>query len=62
MTSVPSLALPMGGVMNWHGEALPLVATELLLGRDRDEAGRDARLALRRPLGTRRSKFSSFGG
>ena len=25
--------------MNWHGEALPLVATELLLGRDRDEAG-----------------------
>ena len=25
--------------MNWHGEALPLIATELLLGRDRDEAG-----------------------
>jgi len=25
--------------MNWHGEALPLMATELLLGRDRDEAG-----------------------
>ena len=39
VTSVPSLALPIGGVMNWHGEALPLVATELLLGRDRDEAG-----------------------
>ena len=39
VTSVPSLALPMGGVMNWHGEALPLIATELLLGRDRDEAG-----------------------
>jgi chemotaxis signal transduction protein len=39
VTSVPSLALPVGGVMNWHGEALPLVATELLLGRDRDEAG-----------------------
>jgi chemotaxis signal transduction protein len=37
VTSVPSLALPIGGVMNWHGEALPLVATELLLGRD--EAG-----------------------
>ena len=36
---MPSLALPVGGVMNWHGEALPLVATELLLGRDRDEAG-----------------------
>lgn len=32
VTSVPSLALPIGGVMNWHGEALPLVATELLLG------------------------------
>ncbi|MEZ4290751.1 MAG: hypothetical protein R3E53_09555 [Myxococcota bacterium] len=39
MTSVPSLALPVGGVMNWHGEALPLVATELLLGRERHEAG-----------------------
>jgi chemotaxis signal transduction protein len=39
VSSVPSLALPIGGVMNWHGEALPLVATELLLGRDRDEAG-----------------------
>jgi chemotaxis signal transduction protein len=39
VTSVPSLALPVGGVMNWHGEALPLIATELLLGRDRDEAG-----------------------
>jgi len=39
VTSVPSLSLPVGGVMNWHGEALPLVATELLLGRDRDEAG-----------------------
>ena len=39
VTSVPSLPLPVGAVMNWHGEALPLVATELLLGRDRDEAG-----------------------
>jgi hypothetical protein len=39
VTSVPSMALPVGGVVNWHGEALPLVATELLLGRDRDEAG-----------------------
>ena len=39
VTSVPSMALPVGGVMNWNGEALPLVATELLLGRDRDEAG-----------------------
>lgn len=39
VTSVPSLALPVGGVMNWHGEALPLIATELLLGCDRDEAG-----------------------
>ncbi|HPG24186.1 MAG: chemotaxis protein CheW [Spirochaetaceae bacterium] len=39
VTSVPSLALPVGGVMNWHGEALPLVATELLLGRERHEAG-----------------------
>lgn len=39
VTSVPSLALPIGGVMNWHGEALPLIATELLLGRHRDEAG-----------------------
>jgi hypothetical protein len=25
--------------MNWHGEALPLIATELLLGSDRDDAG-----------------------
>jgi chemotaxis signal transduction protein len=39
VTSVPSMARPVGGVMNWHGEALPLVATELLLGRDRNEAG-----------------------
>jgi chemotaxis signal transduction protein len=39
VTSVPSMALPVGGVMNWNGEALPLIATELLLGRDRDEAG-----------------------
>lgn len=39
VTSVPSMALPVGGVMNWHGEALPLVATELLLGSDRNEAG-----------------------
>lgn len=39
VTSVPSLALPVGGVMNWHGEALPIVATELLLGRESDEAG-----------------------
>lgn len=39
ITSVPSLSLPIGGVMNWHGEALPLIATELLLGRDRGEAG-----------------------
>ena len=37
VTTVPSIPLPVGGVMNWHGEALPLVATELLLGRD--EAG-----------------------
>jgi chemotaxis signal transduction protein len=37
VTSVPSIPLPVGGVMNWHGEALPLVATELLLGHD--EAG-----------------------
>ena len=39
VTSVPSMPLPVGGVMNWNGEAVPLVATELLLGRDRDEAG-----------------------
>jgi chemotaxis signal transduction protein len=39
VTSIPSLALPIGGVMNWHGEALPLIATELLLGRDQEEAG-----------------------
>lgn len=39
VTSVPSMALPVGGVMNWHGAALPLVATELLLGRNGDEAG-----------------------
>jgi chemotaxis signal transduction protein len=39
VTSVPSLSLPIGGVMNWQGEALPLVATELLLGRESEEAG-----------------------
>lgn len=39
VTGVPSLALPVGGVMNWNGEALPLVATELLLGRESEEAG-----------------------
>ncbi len=39
VTSVPSISLPVGGVMNWNGEALPLVATELLLGRENEEAG-----------------------
>lgn len=37
ITGVPSIPLPAGGVMNWHGEALPVVAAELLLGRE--EAG-----------------------
>ncbi|HKK50652.1 MAG TPA: chemotaxis protein CheW [Myxococcota bacterium] len=37
ITGIPSIPLPVGGVMNWHGEALPLVAAELLLGRE--EAG-----------------------
>ncbi|MBK7948729.1 MAG: chemotaxis protein CheW [Deltaproteobacteria bacterium] len=58
VTSVPSLALPIGGVMNRHGEALPLVATELLLGRDRDEAGR-RRSGLRRRSDTPRTRCSS---
>ena len=29
---VPTLPRELGGVMNWHGEALPVVAPHLLLG------------------------------
>lgn len=29
---VPTLPREFGGVMNWHGEALPVVASHLLLG------------------------------
>ncbi|MCP4039969.1 MAG: chemotaxis protein CheW [bacterium] len=29
---VPTMAKDRGGVMNWHGEALPVVAPHLLLG------------------------------
>ena len=36
---VPTISREWVGVMNWHGDALPVVATELLL-RD-DEAGQD---------------------
>ena len=32
VTSVPSLSLPVGGVMNWHGEALPLGGDRTLVG------------------------------
>jgi len=32
MTCVPTLPRESGGVMNWHGEALPVVAPHLLLG------------------------------
>lgn len=31
VTCVPSLPGPMGGVMNWHGDALPVLASRLLL-------------------------------
>ena len=34
MTCVPTLPRESGGVMNWHGEALPVVAPHLLLGGD----------------------------
>ena len=32
ITCVPTLPRESGGVMNWHGEALPVVAAHLLLG------------------------------
>lgn len=32
MTCVPRLPRESGGVMNWHGEALPIVEPHLLLG------------------------------
>ena len=39
VTCVPSLPKSHGGVMNWHGEALPVVRPSLLL--DREEAVAD---------------------
>jgi chemotaxis signal transduction protein len=41
ITCVPSLPGAFGGVMNWHGDALPIVASRLLLveaGRGHDSA------------------------
>ena len=32
VSCVPTLPRDIGGVMNWHGEALPVVAPHLLLG------------------------------
>ena len=32
VSCVPALARGCGGIMNWHGEALPVVAPHLLLG------------------------------
>lgn len=32
ISCVPTLPRELGGVMNWHGEALPVVASHLLLG------------------------------
>lgn len=32
VSCVPTLPPDLGGVMNWHGEALPVVAPHLLLG------------------------------
>ena len=32
VSCVPTLSKDFGGVMNWHGEALPVVAPHLLLG------------------------------
>ncbi len=32
VSCVPTLPRECGGVMNWHGEALPVVASHLLLG------------------------------
>jgi len=32
ISCVPTLPRSCGGVMNWHGDALPIVAPELLLG------------------------------
>ena len=31
---IPGLSRETGGIMNWHGEALPVVAPHLLLGGD----------------------------
>ncbi|MDP6980851.1 MAG: chemotaxis protein CheW [Myxococcota bacterium] len=31
---IPTLSKSTGGVMNWHGEALPVIASHLLLGGD----------------------------
>ncbi len=36
VSCVPALGPALGGVMNWHGEALPVVASHLLL---RNESG-----------------------
>ena len=34
VTCVPTVVRENGGVMNWHGDALPVVAPHLLLGGD----------------------------
>ena len=34
ITCVPGLPIDQGGVMNWSGEALPIIASELLFGPD----------------------------
>jgi len=45
-TCVPGVPPEAAGVMNWHGDPLPLVSTELLLGIDESAEETDAHQAL----------------
>jgi len=38
VTCIPTLPTAVGGVMNWHGEAIPVIASHLLLGPEGAEA------------------------
>ncbi len=42
VSCIPALSRECGGIMNWHGEALPVVASHLLLGGDPIAPLRDA--------------------
>ena len=42
LTCIPTLPRRIGGVMNWHGEAIPVIASDLLLCPDGADDGIEA--------------------